>query len=88
MCYLAFADAVIWWDYLGNKSCTIRPRLVLSTFNKRLAYKHTCIYCTFILYDPYLGAIPRGDTIIFKRIFRAKNFSGPHENKKLKSQGS
>ena len=35
--YLAFADAGIWWDYLGNKSCTIRPRLVLSTFNKRLA---------------------------------------------------
>ena len=37
MDYLAFADAGIWWDYLGNKSCTIRPRLVLSTFNKRLA---------------------------------------------------
>ena len=79
MYYLAFADAGIWWDYLGNKSCTIRPRLVLSTFNKRLAYKHTCIYCMFILYDPYIGAIPRaiprGDTIIFNRIFRAKNFS-------------
>ena len=57
MCYLAFADAGIWRDYLGNKSCTIRPRLVLSTFNKRLAYKHTCIYCMFILYDPYLGEI-------------------------------
>ena len=37
MNYLAFADAGIWWDYLGNKSCTTRPRLVLSTFNKRLA---------------------------------------------------
>ena len=37
MYYLAFADAGIWWDYLGNKSYTIRPRLVLSTFNKRLA---------------------------------------------------
>ena len=64
MCYLAFADAGIWWDYLGNKSYTIRPRLVLSTFNKRLAYKHTCIYCMFILYDPYLGEIQ-----LFLKIF-------------------